>query len=98
MRKNTVAPKKPSATDAKLRASTSPLTGEDANLSPIKEEATEEDFSKLPEVQGSSDTAALTTDSMEPLSDQQKDFFHSYLDDARNRMEEERRDGRKKIL
>ena len=96
MRKNTVAPKKPSATDAKLRASTSPLTGEDANLSPIKEETTEEDFFKLPEVQGSSDTKELTGDSlMEPLSDQQKDFFQSYLDDARNRMEEERREERK---
>ncbi len=95
MRKNTVAPKKPSATDAKLRASTSPMTGEDAILSPIKEETTEEDFSKLPEVQGSSDTTTLTMDNMEPLSDQQKDFFHSYLDDARNRMEEERREERK---
>jgi hypothetical protein len=98
MRKNTVAPKKTSATDAKLRASTSPTTnpfGEDAILSPIKEETTEEDFSRLPEVQGSSDTATLTTDNMEPLSDQQKDFFNSYLDDARNRMEEERREERK---
>ena len=32
---------------------------------------------------------------MEPLSEQQKDFFQSYLDDARNRMEEERREERK---
>ena len=95
MRKNTVAPKKTSATDAKLRASTSPMTGEDAILSPIKEETTEDDFAKLPEVQGSSDTATLTIDNMEPLSDQQKDFFHSYLDDACNRMEEERREERK---
>jgi hypothetical protein len=71
------------------------MTGEDAILSPIKEETTEEDFSKLPEVQGSSDTTTLTMDNMEPLSDQQKDFFHSYLDDARNRMEEERREERK---
>ena len=98
MRKNTVAPKKTSATDAKLRASTSPTTnpfGEDAILSPIKEETTEEDFSRLPEVQGSSDTATLTTETMDPLSEQQKDFFQSYLDDARNRMEEERREERK---
>jgi hypothetical protein len=62
----------------------------------LKEETTEEDFLKLPEVQGSSDTKDLTGGSlMEPLSDQQKDFFHSYLDDARNRMEEERREERK---
>jgi hypothetical protein len=96
MRKNTVAPKKPSATDAKLRASTSPLTGEDANLSPIKEEATEEDFSKLPEVQGSSDTQGLTGDSlMEPLNDQQKDFLQSCIDSTRNRLEAEQRDERR---
>jgi hypothetical protein len=68
MRKNTVAPKKPSATNAKLRASTSPTLGEDAILSTIKEETTEDDFSKVPEVQGSSDTATLTMDNMEPES------------------------------
>ena len=96
MRKNTVAPKKPSATDAKLRASTSPLAGEDANLSPIKEETTTEDFSTLPEVQGSSDTQGLTGESlMEPLNDQQKDFLQSCIDSTRNRLEAEQRDERR---
>ena len=93
MRKTTVAPKKP--TNAKLRASTSPTTGDEATLSPIKEEDIQ-----LPEVQGSSNTTSLTID-MEPLSDQQKEFFKSYLDDTRTHMEEERREidvGRKEIL
>ena len=56
MRKTTAAPKKP--TDAKLRASTSPLTTafDDAILSPIKE-----DDVQLPEVQGSGNTTSLTT-------------------------------------
>ena len=94
MRKNTIAPKKPSATDAKLRASTSP--GEEAILSPIKEENTEDDFSKLPEVQGSSVTKSLTGDSlMEPLSEQQQDFLQSCIDDTRNRLEAEQRDERR---
>ncbi len=96
MRKNTVAPKKPSATDAKLRASTSPLAGEDANLSPIKEETSTEDFSTLPEVQASSDTQGLTGESlMEPLNDQQKDFLQSCIDSTRNRLEAEQRDERR---
>ena len=96
MRKNTVAPKKPSATDAKLRASTSPLAGEDAILGPIKEETTEEDFLILPEVQGSSDTKGLTGDGlMEPLSEQQKDFLQSCIDSTRNRLEAEQRDERR---
>ena len=87
MRKTTIAPKKPSATDAKLRAST---TGDDANLSPIKEEDIE-----LPEVQGSTNIPSLTSETMEPLSDLQKDFFQSYLDKNRTRMEEDRREERK---
>ena len=96
MRKNTVAPKKPSATDAKLRASTSPLAGDDAILSPIKEETTTEDFSTLPEVQGSSDTQGLTgEDLMDPLSEQQKNFLQSCIDDTRNRLEAEQRDERR---
>ena len=61
MRSNKVATKKPSATDAQLRASTSPMTGAEAILSPIKEEDV-----TLPEVQGSSDNKSLTMD-MEPL-------------------------------
>ena len=85
MRKTTAAPKKP--TDAKLRASTSPLTTafDDAILSPIKEEDVQ-----LPEVQGSGNTTSLTT-GMEPFSDQQKDYFKSCLEDAQYRMENERR-------
>jgi hypothetical protein len=35
---------------------------EDTPLSPIKEENKEEDFSTLPEVQGSTDTKRLTSD------------------------------------
>ena len=87
MRKTTIAPKNPSATDAKLRAST---TGDDAILSPIKEEDSE-----IPEVQGSTSTPSLTPESMESLSDLQKDFFQSYLDEHRARMEEDRREERK---
>ena len=92
MRKTTtIAPKKPSATDAKLKASTT----EDPTLSPIKEEE-----SQMPEVQGSSNamdsnTPSLTSESMEPLSDLQKDFFQSCLDDNRNRMAEDRREERR---
>ena len=82
MRKTTtIAPKKPSATDAKLRASTT----EDNTLSPIKEED-----SQIPEVQGSSNTDSSTTlESMEPLSELQKDFFQSCLQDNNHRMEED---------
>ncbi len=36
-----------------------------------------------------------STIDMEPLSDQQKEFFKSYLDDTRTHMEEERREERK---
>ncbi len=94
MRKNTIAPKKPSATDTKLRASTSP--GEEAILSPIKEVNTEDDFSKLLEVQGSSVAQGLTGDGlMEPLSEQQKDFLQSCIDDTRNRLEAEQRGERR---
>ncbi len=94
MRKNTIVPKKPSTTDAKLRASTSP--GEEAILSPINEENTEDDFSKLPEVQGFSVAQGLTGDGlMEPLSEQQKDFLQSCIDDTRNRLEAEQRDERR---
>ena len=94
MRKNTSAPKKPSATDAKPRASTSP-GGEDI-LSPIKEENTEDDFSKLPEVQGSSVAQGITGDGlMEPLSEQQKEFLQSCIDDTRNRLEAAQRDERR---
>jgi hypothetical protein len=90
MRKNTVAPKKPSATNAKFRASTSPTRDEDANLSPIKEE----DMT-MPEVQGSSDNKSLTMEDMEPLSAQQTEFLNSCLDDTRNRLEAEQREERK---
>ena len=94
MRKNTSAPKKPSATDAKPRASTSP-GGEDI-LSPIKEENTEDDFSKLPEVQGSSVAQGLTGDGlMEPLSEHQKEFLQSCIDDTRTRLEAAQRDERR---
>ncbi len=86
MRQTTIATKKPSTTDAKFRASTT----DDANLSPIKEEDIQ-----MPEVQGSSNTPSLTSESMEPLSDLQKDFFQSYLDENRNRMEEDRREERR---
>ncbi len=65
------------------------MTSEGAILSPIKEE----DIT-LPEVQGSSDNKLLTLD-MEPLSEQQKEFLQSCLDDTRNRPEEERREERK---
>ena len=93
MRKNTIVPKKPSATDVK-RASTSP--GEEAILSPINEENTEDDFSKLPEVQGFSVAQGLTGDGlMEPLSEQQKDFLQSCIDDTRSRLEAEQRDERR---
>ena len=94
MRKNTIVPKKASAPDAKLRASTSP--GEEALLSPIQEENTEDDFSKLPEVQGSSVAQGLTGDGlMEPLSEQQKEFLQSCIADTRNRLEAEQREERK---
>jgi hypothetical protein len=73
--------------NAKLRASTSPMTVDDATLSPIKEED-----NTLPEVQGSSDNTSLTMADMEPLSDQQKDFLNSCLDDTRNRLEAEQRE------
>ena len=91
MRKTTIAPKKPSTNDAKAR----PFTTDDATLSPIKEEDIH-----MPEVEGSSNTMdsttpSLTSESMEPLSDLQKDFFQSYLDDNRNRMEEDRREERR---
>ena len=87
MRKTTtIAPKKPSATDAKLRAPTT----EDTTLSPIKEED-----SQLPEVQGSSNTDSNTLESMEPLSELQKDFFQSCLQDNNHRMEEDRREERR---
>ena len=87
MRKTTtIAPKKPSATDAKLRASTT----EDNTLSPIKEED-----SQIPEVQGSSNTDSTTLESMEPLSELQKDFFQSCLQDNNHRMEEDRREERR---
>jgi hypothetical protein len=47
----------------------------------------------MPEVQGSIDNKKLTIDDpMEPLSDQQKDFLKSCLDDTRNRLEEEKRE------
>ena len=91
MRKTTIAPKKPSTNDAQAR----PSTTDDATLSPIKEEDIQ-----MPEVEGSSNTMdsttpSLTSESMEPLSDLQKDFFQSYLDDNRNRMEEDRREERR---
>ncbi len=98
MRKNTVAPKKPSTTDAKLRASTSPLAGDDATLSPIKEETTTEDFSTLPEVQDTSDTQGLTGEGlMDPLSDQQKEFLQSCINDT-PKSPRSRATGRKEIL
>jgi hypothetical protein len=94
MRKNTIVPKKPSATDAKLRASSSP--GEEAILSPIQEENKEDDFSQLPEVQGSSVAQGLTGDGqMEPLSEQQKEFLQPCIADTRNRLEAEQREERK---
>ena len=64
--KPTLATKKLSAAEAKL--SSPPIQVGAENLTPIKEENTDEDFSKLPEVQGSSDTKSLTGDGiMEPL-------------------------------
>jgi hypothetical protein len=94
MRKSTVVPKRPSANDAKLQASTSPTRDENTNLSTIKEE----DLT-MPEVQGSSDIhtlhTSLTMEDMEPLSAQQKEFFRSCLDDTRNRLEAEQREERK---
>ena len=68
--KATLASKKPSATEAKLHSS--PLMVGENLLSPITEENKEDDFSTLPEVQGSSDIKDLTGDGlMEPLSEQQ---------------------------
>ena len=105
MRKTTtLAPKKPSATDAKLRASTTEdmraSTTEDTSLSPIKEEDSHKEDSQMPEVLGSSNTMdpntpSHTLESMEPLSDLQKVFFQSCLDDNRNRMAEDRREERR---
>jgi hypothetical protein len=91
--KATLASKKPSATEAKLRSS--PLMVGENLLCPIKEENKEDDFSTLPEVQGSSDTKDLTGDGiMEPLSEQQKDFLRSCIEDTRNRLEADKRDER----
>ena len=90
--KATLASKKP--TEAKPRSS--PLEVGDHLLSPITEDNKEEDFSTLPEVQGSSDTKDLTgADIMEPLSELQKDFLRSCIEDNRNRLEAEQRDERK---
>ncbi len=89
-----LASKKPSITEAKLRSS--PLMVGENLLSSIIEENKEDDFSTLPEVQGSSDTTGLTGDGlMEPLSEQQKDFLQSWIADTRNRLEAEQRDERK---
>ena len=78
--KPTLATKKLSAAEAKL--SSPPIQVGAENLTSIKEENTEEDFSKLPEVHGSSDTQGLTGDGiMEPLSEQQKDFLQSCIDE-----------------
>jgi hypothetical protein len=64
----TLATKKPSATDAKLRSP--PLVG-DALLSPILEDNKEDDLLTMPEIQGRIDNKTLTIDDpMEPLSDQ----------------------------
>ena len=54
----------------------------------------------MPEVLGSSNTMdpntpSHTLESMEPLSDLQKVFFQSCLDDNRNRMAEDRREERR---
>jgi hypothetical protein len=77
--KATLASKKP--TEAKPRSS--PLEVGDHLLSPIMEDNKEEDFSTLPEVQGSSDTKDLTgADIMEPLSELQKDFLRSCIENA----------------
>jgi hypothetical protein len=62
----------------------------DALLSPIQEDNEEDDLLTMPEIQGSIDNKTLTIDdSMEPLSDQQKDFLQSFIDDTRYRMEAE---------
>jgi hypothetical protein len=60
------------------------------------EDNKEEDFSTLPEVQGSSKTRRLTGDDfMEPLSDLQKGFLTNCIADTQRRLEKENQEERR---
>jgi hypothetical protein len=87
--------KKPAASDAKAR--NSPSLAEETILSPILEDNKEEDFSTLPEVQGSTETRRLTGEAfMEPLSELQKDSHQ--LHRRYSTSPRKRESGRTKIL
>jgi hypothetical protein len=86
--KPTLATKKPSATETKLRSS--PQLVEGTLLSPIKEENKDDDFSTLPEVPGSTDTQRPTGDDlMEPLK------VTSCIADTQRRLEKENQEERR---